>query len=329
MRRTRRVGTLGLVSGCLVVLVILGEACSSGRHAAPRPARTFPALDAIVKARLTALSSALLAGDPQAAVASSAGDVAVRDAASANAAAARKSAGNTTDVGFDVISLASHPLDGGATDFITYEKLRLHESGAATNSVEIYHRDSDSTPWKAAYGAIFASNIDLPAIRLDAHGSGHLLSASEMLSQHAIPDDLMKQYAAGFGTFAPGEFTSGEATYERNWLSSVDDHGAGLVQWDPQHGGVAVALADGALVFGALQRNQSLHKFALGTTSYFVVQDPKRVNYSAILDPGHYTDLAFRSSVSLAVVVTAGGSPDVVGREEEVVAAQGSRAPMS
>jgi hypothetical protein len=310
-------------------MATLGTACAVSQHVASPAPRTFPALDAVARARLTALSLALTQGDPQAAAASGAGDVAVRDAAGARAAAAQKSAGNTTDVGFDVLSLASHPLDGGNTDFITFEKVRLRASGEANNSVEIYHRDSEATPWKATYEATFANNIDLPSLRLDARGNGHLLSAKEMAAQHALPEDLMKQYAAGFGTFAPGEFTSGEATYEANWLSSVDDHGAGLIRWDPQPGGVAVALADGALVFGSLQRNQSLHKFALGTTSYFVVQDPKRVNYSGILDPGHYTDLAFRSLVTLAVEVRAAGPPDVVGREEVVVAAQGSRAPLS
>lgn len=294
----------------------------------------FPDLDAAARTHLTTASSGLASGNAQLAESRSAGEVAIRDDAAARAAGAREAAGNTTDAGFDVLSVASHPLDGGRADFIAFEKIRFRSSGAAANLVEVYHRDGQSAVWKAAYRVVLAANIDLPAIDVDAHGFGHILPAADLQARHALPEELAARYGAAVsaktsrlpdGTFAAGEFTSGEVTEAANFFSSVSDHGAGSLQWEGRPGGIAVALTDGVIVFATLQREQSVHKFADGTTRYFVVQDPKRVNYSGLIAPGQYSGLTLVSSVTVAVVVRPDTLPDVVGRDGDVISVQTER----
>lgn len=301
-------------------------ACSA---AARRPT-TFADLDAAARGHLTTLSSGRVGGNAALAASLSAGEVAIRDDAGARAAQAQEAAGNTTDFGFDVISVASHPLDGGTADFIAFEKIRFRSDGVAANLIEIYHRDDRAALWKSVFRCVLAANIDLPTLQVDAHGSGHVLAIADLQARHATPDELGARYAAAVsaksrlpdGTFAAGEFTSGEVTYATNFLSSVSDHGSGSLRWENRPGGTAVALTDGVLVFATLQREQSLHKFADGATRYFVVQDPKRVNYSGLIPPGQYSGLTLVSSVTVAIVVRPTALPDAVGRDGEVTSVQ-------
>ena len=127
------------------------------------------------------------------------------------------------------------------------------------------------------------------------------------------------------GTFAAGEFTTGEVTYATDFLSSLSDHGAGSLRWEGRPGGVAVALTDGVLAFATLQRQQGLQRFADGTARYFVTQDPKRVNYSALIPPGRYSALTLVSSATVAIVVRPSALPDVVGRDAEVISVNSQR----
>ena len=119
-----------------------------------------------------------------------------------------------------------------------------------------------------------------------------------------------------------GEYTSGEVTYAADYLSSFSNHGSASLRWDGRPGGTAVALIDGVLVFATLQRDQSLHRLAEGTTMYFVTQDPKRVNFSGLIPPGQYSALTFVSSATIAVVVKPEALLDVVGRDDEVISVQ-------
>jgi hypothetical protein len=258
--------------------------------------------------------------------------------AAARTIAAQMQAGDTTDVAFDTISIVPHPLDAGASDFVAYEKVRFHSTGAATNLVELYHRDAVAAPWKAAYRAYFADNIDLPALRLDHDGRGHLLTAPEMTRQKAQPEDLAGRYAAavtfpspaqpGVGVataFRPGQYTTGEVTDARNFTTIFADHGFGRRQWAASPGGGAVALVDGVLTLATVQKVQVIHEDAVGTVDYFVVQDAKRLDFGGLLAPGHYSDLTSVSSVGIGVV-TGAGPPDVVGRDTQVLSIQGELA---
>jgi hypothetical protein len=312
------------------VVTLLG--CSSSAAKAPP---SFPGLDAAARAHLVALSEGWSAGSPALASSLSTGQVAIRDAAAAESLGAEEAAGDPTDFAFDIVSLFSHPLNGGGSDFIAYEKLRFHSSGTDSNMVELYHRDSPTAPWKAAYRAYFADNIDLPVLRLDRSGGGQLLTASELTAQKAQPTDLAGRYAeavavsgSGRAAFLPGQYTSGEVTDARNLISVYSDHGTVSRQWQPRPGGVAVALTAGVLVFANLQRVQVIEQYSIGTLHYFTVQDPRRVEFGGLLAPGHYSDLHATSSVTIAVVVTAGGTPDVVGRDSQVTSIDGQLAPV-
>lgn len=314
-----------VVAMCLAAcLAALLAGCSKG-------AATFPGLDAAARAHLAALSSGWGRGDPAAAASLSAGPVAARDTALAQAYAAQEGSGDATDYAFDILSVNAHPLDGGGSDFIAYEQVRFDSSGAISNLVELYHRASPLMPWKAYDGAYFADNIVLPALKLDSHGDGHLLSPSQAASANAAPATVAARYANAVGavsgslpagSFSAGEFTSGEVNNTNAFVSEYSGHGVASIQWVPQPGGEAVALVGGVLSFGELQQTEAIYNNA-GATNYFDTQDQKRIAFGGLLAPGNYHTLTLVSSATIAVVVTPTGLPNVVARDVEVISAQG------
>ena len=301
-----------------------------------RGSATFPQLDAAARAHLVALSAGWAAGNPALATSLSTGVLAQRDSAAAQALGAQKQAGDITDYTFDVLSITAHPLDGGASDFIAYEQIQSNDTGAISNLVELYHRSGPSAPWKAYDRAYFADNIVLPVLQLDHHGSGHLLSASQATAAKAQPYSLANQYSEAVsaisgrlpaGSFLPGVYTTGEINDAAVYVSQATAHGVGSRQWLPEPGGEAVALANGVLSFGALRQTDAIYQNS-GTLDYFYVQDPKRITQSGLLAPGDYSQLTFVSLVTIAVVVTPTGLPNVVGRDEETISAQGKLSPI-
>ena len=92
----------------VAAITVVLAACSPAK----KPV-VFADLDAAAKKHLTTLSSGLVGGNVALAASLSSGEVAIRDDAGARAAGEREAAGNPNDFGFDVISVTSHPLDGG------------------------------------------------------------------------------------------------------------------------------------------------------------------------------------------------------------------------
>ena len=320
-----------------VILVTLAVGLAGCSRPARPAATDVSSLDAAARARLGALSTGVAAGDPASASALSTGEVAVQDAANARARGEQARAGDTTDFRFDVLSVASHPLDSGAADFVAYEKIRLHQTGGAANLIERYHRDSPSAPWKAADRIVLEDNVDPPVLRLDGNGRGHLLTPAEAAAAAAPPATLAARYAAavtvppaGSGrpaaAFAPGQFTSGEREAAAEFETVAADHGHGSRQWEGEAGGDTVAVAGGVLTFATLHEVETLHCDTVGTTHFFVVQDAARVQFGGLLAPGHYADVVSRTSVMVGVVVVAATPPDVVGRSSQVIAIDGQLA---
>jgi hypothetical protein len=201
----------------------------------------FPALEQAARSRLVALSDGESAGDPAKAASLSTGEAAVQADASARDTAGEIAAGAPTPFGFDVVSVDAHPLDGGATDFVAFEKVRSRASGGFSNLVELYHRDGPTSPWKAAYAAWLEDNIDPPALALDAHGNGHLVDDN--------PGDMATRYAAAVtvmsptgqlpaGSFEPGAYTLGEVVSASEAMSGDLPHGHRSRQWAGRPGGL-------------------------------------------------------------------------------------------
>ncbi|MDP9073048.1 MAG: hypothetical protein M3N98_02540 [Actinomycetota bacterium] len=269
----------------------------------------------------------------------SSGVLVARDQVAARTLGAQETAGDTTDYGFDVVAVTARPLNGGAADFIAYEKVRFHGTGEEKNIVELYHRDGRAALWKAVDRVYIADNIDLPALQLDTMGGGHLLSADEMTAQNiAQPEDLARRYATAVsvktgserlpaGSFQLGQFTSGEVTQAVDNAVVLSGVGTFSRQWEPHPGGEVVALMDGVLEFGYLGAVQVRHDISEGTIRYFMAQDQKRVNFGGLLAPGMYSDVTIASTVTVAVVVRPEALADVVGRDEQVLSAQGQLSP--
>lgn len=320
-----------------VAFVILAVGLAGCSRPARPAATAFASLEAAARAHLGALSTALAAGDPVAASALSTGEVAVQDAANAEARRQQTRSGDTADFRFDVLSVASHPLGGGVADFVAYEKIRWHQTGAAANLIELYHRDGQAAPWKAADRIFLEDNVDPPVLRLDTGGRGHRLTPAEVAAAAAQPATLAARYAAAVtvsptdaartgGAFAPGQYTSGEREAAAEFEAVAADHGHASRQWEAETGGDTVAVVGGVLSFATLHEVETLHCATVGTTHFFVVQDAARVQFGGLLAPGHYADMVSRTSVMVGVVVATATPLDVVGRSSQVVAIDGQLA---
>ncbi|HEX3542291.1 MAG TPA: hypothetical protein VHT75_17790 [Acidimicrobiales bacterium] len=331
MIRTTGAARWPLSALVFVILAVPPAGCS---RAASGTATAFASLDAAARAHLATLAKGLVAGDAAVASALSTGEVADQDGVNARARGEQSRAGAPIDFGFDVLSVASHPLDGGAADFVAYEKIRWHQSGSAANLIELYHREGLSAPWRAAYRIYLEDNVEPPVLRLDRKGHGHLLSPAEAATAAAQPANLAARYAAAVtvpptsagrsaGAFAPGQYTSGEREAAAEFEAVAADHGHGSRQWEAEPGGETVAVAGGVLSFATLQEVDTLHCNTVGATHFFVVQDATRVQFGGLLAPGHYADVVSRTSVMVGVVVAAATPPDVVGRSAQVVAIEG------
>ena len=67
---------------------------------------------------------------------------------------------------------------------------------------------------------------------------------------------------------------------------------------------MGIRLAHGVLVFAYATEIERLRRDTnVNGKSYFVVQDPKRLNYGGLLAPGEYSSLDMSWDLTLAVVV--------------------------
>ena len=311
----------------LIVAAVPAAAC---HHSKPAPA-TFPALEQAARSRLVALSDGEIAGDPAKAASLTTGEAAVQADATARATAGEIAAGAPTPFGFDVVSVDAHPLDGGATDFVAFEKVRSRASGSYSNLVELYHRDGPTSPWRAAYAAWLEDNIDPPVLALNGNGNGHLVAddPGAMAMRYAVAVTVVSptgQLPAG--SFEPGAYTLGEVVSASEAISAQLPHGHRSRQWATRPGGATVALRAGTLVFATLQETETVHFDVVGTSHYFLIQDPKRVSMGGLLAPGNYSDVRETKSVIIAVVVAPGRLPDVVGRSVVATSTDGQLAPI-
>ncbi len=329
MQRIGGIAALGVAA--LVVAFATGYLVRGTKAAGAAEGQrgVFPVLNAAAMAHLSVVSTGVASGNPEQAASLSTGQVAIRDAANARSSGAQKAAGDTVDYAFDVINLDAHPLDGGTSDFIAFESIREHATGVRDNLFEVYHRDSTTGPWRAMHRVYLATNLE-PSL----FGSGHLLSTQEANIQHDQPDDVARRYATVMsftsgqlppGTFAPGEYTSGELRNSADYMNVASEHGSGSRMWRAAAGGMTVALASGVLTFGTLEQVAYLHQNSDPSSSYFTVQDQKRIHYGGLLEPGQYSDLTTTTSVTIAVVVRSQGLPDVIGRDEAVIDIRGQR----
>lgn len=311
---------------CVVIVAISTMATSCSKHKAASPA-THPDLIAAAKARLGALSTGIATGDAALASSLSSGDVATEDQASARRIGGQITSGDTIDYAFDILSVKTYPLNGGGSDFIAFENGRGHSGGGVFREVEIYHRGTPSSSWKATARSYFNDNIELPELKLDTKGSGQLLNDVAQLS------DVANRYASAMndgsisgklavGTFAPSQATTGAITSAAEFLGTNSVHGTASVHWSPRPGGQAVALTEGVLVFASVQETKTIHEGVEGTKFYFVIQDAKRLVYGGLLPPGDYGDISQELLVSIAVVVSPKGW-DVVGQNATLTTIDG------
>jgi hypothetical protein len=284
-------------------------------------------------ARLTAESSGDASGNVALATSWSTGDAATVDQLNAQALAGQRASGDTTDYAFDILGVDAYPLDGGATDFIALETIRAHSDGGIFREVELYHRQAPSAQWKATMEAWFNDNIELPHLQLTG-SEAHQLTPAQEQSDGAQPSALASQYATamndaatteklGAGSFAPGVATTGMVDSETSFIDGDSGLGTASVQWAPRAGGEAVALSDGALVFTTVIETKTIVQKNVGTLQYFVTQDSKRLAWGGLLAPGNYTHLTQTLLVTIAVVVTGNGLPDVVAEQGTTTAISG------
>lgn len=358
----------GRARRCTALLaVLLAAAACSTRSPAAHPASpaasppsggTHADLVAAATARLRAQSAGFAAGDPARASSLSTGDAAADDQATARSLEGQQASGDTTDHGFDILTVAATPLSGGGpglgptggptgeptggptgepggSDFLAYEQARAHADGGVFWQVELYHRDAATGPWRATTRAVLADNIDLPALRLDAQGNADLLSPAELAAASAKPGDIARSYAVAMNagaqvgrlpadTFGPGRYTTGTILDAVQFLAGASDHGSGTARWSNSTGGPGVALRHGVLVFGSLTRTQTIQEAPAPNNQYFFqIQDPRRLTYGGLLAPGDYVAVTQTFTVRLAAVVSPSGLPDVVGLSTVITAVDG------
>jgi len=313
-----------------IIFAILLLASCSGQQSEGSQATLVAAADA----RITAESNGFTAGNATVASSLSTGELAMADQTAARGIAGQIANGDTTNYGLDILHVDAYPLDGGTTDFIAYETVRSHADGSVSRAVELYHRDTAASPWKATTEAWFNDNIDLPQLALGRTG-GHLLTAAQMQSDQAEPSLLAARYASAMddgtttgqldaGSFAPSEATTGVINSDESHVSAYANIGTASVQWTTEPGGEAVALTDGELVFATVEKTESYQGKVQGNLRYFVNQDPKRLNYGGLLAPGNYTAISQSYLVTIAVVVTGQGAPDVVAMNSTLTSITGT-----
>lgn len=324
---------LGRRLPCLLAGAVLAAGC----RLLPGPAggdSLRASLIAAVRARLSAESQGFEAGDPAEAASLSKGQAATVDRFAAAGIHGQRAGGDTSDYGFDILGISVYPLDGGTRAFVGFIKGRTNDTGDVFSQVELYQRGRGRGPWKALETASLAANLDPPALQLDAHGDGHLLSARQMRAMKADPAAIAQRYAAFAtagegsgkpepGDFQTGPFTTGEVRSEAGLLESITGNGTADLGWAAGTGGEAVALRSGALVFAHVTQTTEEQRGRSGPTQSFFVQDGQRMNWGGLLAPGDYSSLRIVDSATLVVAVPRQGLPDVIAESDVVTSCTG------
>lgn len=185
-------------------------------------------------------------------------------------------------------------------------------------------KDSSSEPYRVRYEVPLGTTSvheNIPSFALDG---GVLVPSPGPDAPLEALAGYWQSLTSNGSSFAPGPFTTGQRSSERQVAASLDGLGSSSVasSLDAAFPVVSYPLASGGtLVFGTLKTTYTI----ISTSAIRFDQQQDRAQFSPFLAPGAYANVTWTQLDQVAVVVPSSGPMAVIGDYNGIISASGSR----